>query len=334
MARADAILDISGGDSFTDLYGLRRFKSIAMAKRIALDLGKRLILLPQTYGPFQSDFARRIATRIVRESEMAWARDQRSFEVLRALVGDRFDPRRHQLGVDVAFSLEQHEPARELPPTLSTWLNSHLQPTIGFNVSGLIYNDPVGSSRRYSLRADYRQVVHDFLTRIFRESDARVVLIPHVLTALGHYESDTQACEAVWRELGSLADGRLKVLPPILDQSETKWVISKLDWFCGTRMHSTIAGLSSGVPTAAVAYSVKTAGVFETCGQGAQVADPRVLDTQETVDHLWRSWIQRETIKRELAVVLPKVLKQAEWQMDQIAAVCAGARPAPAEAVA
>ena len=29
------------------------------------------------------------------------------------------------------------------------------------------------------------------------------------------------------------------------DCGEMKWIVRKLEWFCGTRMHSTIAGLSS-----------------------------------------------------------------------------------------
>lgn len=36
---------------------------------------------------------------------MAWARDERSFDVLKDLLGDAFDPLRHRSGVDVAFGL-------------------------------------------------------------------------------------------------------------------------------------------------------------------------------------------------------------------------------------
>ena len=56
------------------------------------------------------------------------------------------------------------------------------------------------------------------------------------------------------------------MLSPDLDASEVKWCISKLDWFVGSRMHATIAALSSGVPCAAIAYSRKFRGVFATLG--------------------------------------------------------------------
>jgi polysaccharide pyruvyl transferase WcaK-like protein len=110
------------------------------------------------------------------------------------------------------------------------------------------------------------------------------------------------------------------VLPALHDPCEVKWVISQLDWFCGTRMHSTIAALSSGVPAAAIAYSPKTLGVFETCGQGAHVADPRQLDTGDVVERLWQSWAAREEARRSLQATLPAVLRRAEEQMDAIVA--------------
>ncbi|MFQ5655847.1 MAG: polysaccharide pyruvyl transferase family protein, partial [Planctomycetota bacterium] len=110
---------------------------------------------------------------------------------------------------------------------------------------------------------------------------------------------------------------------PLLHPSEIKGIIARLDWFCGTRMHSTIAGLSSGVPTAAIAYSGKTRGVFESCGQGERVADPRKLDTDATVEHLLASFRSREESRAGLKRALPSVLRQAREQMEEIAAFCA-----------
>src|SRR6056297_2896419 len=53
VVRSDAVLDISGGDSFTDIYGRKRFQAMALTKRMALDAGVPLILLPQKLGPFR-----------------------------------------------------------------------------------------------------------------------------------------------------------------------------------------------------------------------------------------------------------------------------------------
>lgn len=117
------------------------------------------------------------------------------------------------------------------------------------------------------------------------------------------------------------------VAPAFTDPREVKGLIGKCDWFCGTRMHSTIAALSQGVPTAAVAYSIKTQGVFETCGQGDHVADPRHSSTEDVVAHLLASFDGREAARASLAEHLPDVRQIAQEQMSCVVDVaCARIR--------
>ena len=89
-------------------------------------------------------------------------------------------------------------------------------------------------------------------------------------------------------------------------------------------MHSTIAGLSSGVPTLALAYSMKTQGVFETCGQGEEVVDLRNRGNLEFIERIKSSWQNRDTTRRALADAMPGVRAQAVRQMDAIAAAIGG----------
>lgn len=324
---ARALLDVSGGDSFTDLYGPFRFEAIVRPKLTALEHGVPLVLLPQTYGPFGSKDTETRAARLVRGAAMAWARDERSFAVLRELLGDAFDPGRHRCGVDMAFLLEARPPRKPLPAPLDAWTApARASEVFGINVSGLIHNDPEGARTRYGFRADYREVIEGLVRAVLDSEGVHVALVPHVITPRGHFESDMDACRSVAEAVGS---DRVTIVPDTYDQAEVKSVIASMDWFCGTRMHSTIAALSSGVPTAAVAYSPKTAGVFETCGQGRHVVDPRSSETRSVVDALVASFTARDSARLSLAESLPRVLKAAQEQMDAIAAVCA---PSGAEA--
>ena len=54
------------------------------------------------------------------------------------------------------------------------------------------------------------------------------------------------------------------VRPPY-EASEIKHEIARMDWFVGTRMHATIAALSTGVPAGEVAHSPKFRGISERC---------------------------------------------------------------------
>ena len=113
LQHAAAICDLSGGDSFTDLYGHGRYSSVTECKRFAIDNDIPLILLPQTYGPFTDGDLRDDAASLCAGATQAWARDARSFEILRELLGDAFDASRHRQGVDVAFLLPKVEPREE-----------------------------------------------------------------------------------------------------------------------------------------------------------------------------------------------------------------------------
>jgi polysaccharide pyruvyl transferase WcaK-like protein len=291
------------------------------SKQIALLRGKPLILMPQTYGPFRDASTLRLAESVIRGASMAWARDLDSFAVLKGILGSKFDPAIHRQGVDMAFSLAARNASGRVPRSLGSWLAEvpRRTPVIGVNISGLIYNDPEHARSNFRLVADYGAVVTGLVARFLKSTSARIVLVPHVMDRPGHYESDLEACMSVAGAFGGAEAERLVVAPVDLDQSEVKWLISQLDWFCGTRMHSTIAALSSGIPTAAVAYSDKTLGVFATCGQASQVFDPRTLDTDAVVAGLMQSFLDRDALRRSLAESIPRVRDLAAGQLRHIA---------------
>jgi colanic acid/amylovoran biosynthesis protein len=321
---ADAVLDATGGDSFTDLYGARRFRGVTMFKKLVLDQGVPLILLPQTYGPFAHRQHRDIARHVISRANVAWARDRRSFDVLGELLGDEFEPTKHHSGVDMAFYLESREPAAAHSRDWIRGLTSqdHATPLVGINISGLLFNAADGGQAQYGLRADYRGVIHGLIGRLLKDSDCRILLVPHVVTAPEHFESDVNACLIAHDHFRARFGDRISVQPAVSDPREAKWVIAQLQWFCGTRMHATIAALSGGVPTAAIAYSGKTLGVFETCEQGERVADPRKLDTAAMVEHLWNSFLMRSVAAESLRRVIPGVIDRARQQMQDIVRSC------------
>jgi polysaccharide pyruvyl transferase WcaK-like protein len=314
---SDAVLDITGGDSFTDLYGLRRFRGGAIEKRLALRHSAGLILLPQTYGPYNSPEAKRVAADLLVKASLVIARDEESYSRLHDLLGDRLDQRKHILGVDVAFALPAAKPPEAM---LDDGLRAAIERSpgvFGFNVSGLCYNDPASAAERFGFRADYRAAVHETLSTILGESRQSVMLMPHVVVPDGNVESDVEACRAVAERLSRFRE-RLFVAPSMSDPRHAKWLISRCEWFCGTRMHATIAGLSSGVPTASIAYSLKTRGVFATCDSADAVADPRSSATDEVVSTIVHAWRSREDHRVRLRLALPRTLARAESQMDEV----------------
>ncbi|MEM9514934.1 MAG: polysaccharide pyruvyl transferase family protein [Actinomycetota bacterium] len=312
MRRAAAILDISGGDSFTDLYGIPRWNLVVLPKQIALRLGRPLVLLPQTYGPFEHDSHRNTASAVIAGARSAWARDARSFAAMRAVLGDRFDPRRHREGVDVAFALPASTPSDCVREIASHQRAGEV--VVGVNVSGLIANEQPAATAQFGLTVDYLALVHRVARQLLDGVADRLVLVPHVVG--DGPESDVRACRRVAEALAE--PDRVSILPPTLTASETKWCIAQFDWFCGTRMHSTVAALSSGVPAASIAYSLKTQGVFETCGMGHAVVDARSTSTDDAVDRLVELATRRLDERALLASRYRGVVDRAQGQFAEI----------------
>jgi colanic acid/amylovoran biosynthesis protein len=314
-----AVLDISGGDSFSDIYGKRRFVAVTQPKHLAIRAGVPLILMPQTYGPFEDKARRSEAADILRRSQLAFARDERSFRLMRDLLGSNFDLSRHQCGVDVAFALPISEPAEAPRNEFLEWKSRQKGLVAGFNVSGLLFNSPGEAMRQFGLKTDFRSLAMTFARRLLQETTASLVLMPHVLSRPGSMESDEDAVRAVQKELQARFGDRI-FIPAVADSAtEAKWYISQLDWFTGARMHATIAALSSGVPALALAYSGKMHGVFESCGQGHSVADLRVLSSEATVvDVMFASLGDAASNRMLLADMLPSTLSVARRQMDSI----------------
>jgi colanic acid/amylovoran biosynthesis protein len=319
IAGSRAILDVSGGDSFTDLYGEKRFRAMVLSKRLALDNGLPLILLPQTLGPFRDPANKSEAVEILAAARAVWVRDVASLRFLQDALGSRFDSNRHRLGLDMAVALPAVEPA-VLDAGITHWLSERRShPVAGLNVSGLLCRNATEAQKTYGLAALHpAQLSATARTILDSDPAVRLLLVPHVHRPLDHDESDLAAALALKAELDETYRGRVAVLDGTPNAMELKWVLSRLDWFAGARMHATIGAFSSGVPTLGLGYSDKAAGVFAQCGIGGHVADLRLLDADALAEVVRASWTMRDTTRHTLDMLVPDLRARAEAQMDEI----------------
>ena len=316
----DAIMDVSGGDSFSDIYGPQRFRNIVLPKIIAARRKRRLLLLPQTYGPFKDPKHRALAREAVLGAGQAWSRDLRSHEILKDLLGSDYDPQVHRTGVDMAFGLTPESPPQAVVDQFADWFAGST-PVIGLNVSGMIWGVDGTSAQKFGFKADYRALLRRLLEWILDNSDVNVMLVPHVFAPDGATRSDSAASAEL---VASLTGGRdratrIRLVPDLPNEQQLKWLIARASWFCGTRMHATIAGLSTGVATSSIVYSDKALGVFETCGQGGQMVDPRKAGTEECLVRMQELFQQRDAVRESLAKALVDVRGRLNQQMDDIA---------------
>jgi polysaccharide pyruvyl transferase WcaK-like protein len=320
VAGSRAVLDISGGDSFTDLYGAKRFQAMILTKRLALAAGVPLVLLPQKLGPFRDPANLAVAVDILRRAQAVWVRDAQSHRFLQDVLGADFDPARHRLGVDVAVALPAQQP-QKLDPEVRGWLSHDDGIALaGLNVSGLLCNDAAGAQKTFGLAGSHADQITALAQAILQaDPQLRLVLISHVHRPLGDAESDLAAAKALVQRLGPAAQGRVRVIEDPLSAIELKWVLGRLDWFAGARMHATIGAFSSGVPTLGLGYSDKAYGVFAECGIGEEVADLRQMDARALAGRAVASFTRRQAIRSDLVKRVEGLRARAGREMDVIA---------------
>jgi polysaccharide pyruvyl transferase WcaK-like protein len=168
-------------------------------------------------------------------------------------------------------------------------------------------------------------MVKELVARLLETTDAHLILVPHVHAPIGHYESDLEACLTVLNTLPDRcraeANERITVVREPYDATELKWIIGRTEWFCGSRMHSTIAALSSGVVACALAYSLKTRGVFASCGLADAAVDLRHLAAGDAIEQVLWTWRNRRSLSTTLATKLPQVAAQCQQQFDEIVGI-------------
>ena len=161
LHEAHLVSDIRGGDSFSDIYGLRRFFLGSLPAITAVLLGKRLVFLPQTYGPYRSRFTRIVARALLTHADQILSRDRQGSEVVSGLLGGQA-ARQARFCPDVAFTLEAFEPKFvEIHPPLP----QDRAPLIGVNVNGLMYSGGYTRDNMFGLRFDYRDFVRNLISR-------------------------------------------------------------------------------------------------------------------------------------------------------------------------
>lgn len=296
-------LSLAGGDSFSDIYGMTRLLYVALPQILALMLGKPLVLMPQTYGPFNSRIARWIARFILKRARLIYSRDQEGLEVVAELLG-RQNPRT-RFAFDMGFALEPLPPAKEVQGRLCALKEAGS--LVGFNVSGLLYMGGYNRNNMFGLKRDYPALVRAILDFLIGKQGCEILLVPHVFGDGENSESDVPACKQIMAELGEKYKGRLHYLEGNFDQHEIKYVIGQCDFFLGSRMHACIAAMSQCVPAVGLAYSRKFAGVLDSVGGGSRVVDLRELDEAQVLAAVRQALQDKSRLRQELEERMPKI---------------------------
>lgn len=240
---SDLIVDLTMGDSFSDIYGTKRFLFATLVKEMAIKSKQTFLLGPQTYGPYKKQWVKWFAAHVIKHSSVAYARDEISKE-----LAEKISKREVRLTTDVAFAL----PYESLPVREAEYVH------IGFNPSGLLWNGGYTKDNQFHLSVDYEEYCCKVMEGLIDNPRYKVYLIPHVGTDNGGgVENDYTVCCRLHEKFPQAT-----ILEPIRTPMDAKKFIASMDIFIGARMHATIAAVSAGVATIPFSYSRKFEGLY------------------------------------------------------------------------
>jgi len=226
--RIDAVLDASGfamGDQFIDWVEYRANEIEASKKQ-----GKRVVLLPQSFGPFENRQVRAAAKRMLASADLIYARDSESFAHVSSIAGNH--------------------PALRQAPDFTNLVSSRKS----LNPPGV---KPVALVPNHMMLRTFGEAQRDAYIG-FMASAADVVkqagADPFVL--LHEKRHDRELAQELAERAGNLT------CIDIVDPLEIKGLIGDCWMLIGSRFHSLVNALSQAVPAIGTSWSHKYQKLF------------------------------------------------------------------------
>ncbi len=299
LKKCDIVFDFTEGDSFADIYGRAVFYKSALLKLLVEHTQAKMILGPQTYGPFEKKDCKIIAKHIIEHADKVYSRDERSREYL-AKIGIKKDV---QAVTDVAF---------RLPYKSKTDLSNTEKIKIGINVSGLLWEERMSGTNHLGLVTDYVEYTCRIVETLLKNPSYEIYLIPHAGMDFKEKASDCAACYAIKKKFEKCI-----LLQGSRDPIEVKNILAQMDIVIAARMHASIGAFSSGVFTIPFAYSRKFQGYYEVLNYPVMVDGKS--DTTDAAIEKTLSYI-KEYKKHSIQIQKSHDLAQSklDWFYEQI----------------
>jgi colanic acid/amylovoran biosynthesis protein len=318
--KADLVASIAGGDSFSDIYGLRRFFYAALPQILVLLVGKKLVLLPQTIGPFKGGVTKMIAKYILRRAARIYSRDMMGIKTINDLAGSNSSADKIRFSYDIGFAINPVRPDNFEMDAFFEKRDNKFR-LIGLNISGLLYMGGYSRNNMSKLKVEYKELIYNLINYLIEVKGLFVMLVPHVFGVLENSETDSVVSARVYEELKSKYSEKLLLIEGWYNQNEIKYVIGMCDFFIGSRMHACIAALSQNVPTVAMAYSDKFIGVMDSVGIGDFVVDLRKSDFNDVINLIDKAYSERDLIQKHLKTIIPGVKKSVLNLFNEISMI-------------
>jgi len=266
---------------------------------IARYLGKKIILFPNSVGPFRTIIGRYLAKLALNCCDHVLIREAISLEIVKSL-------RVHSnivITADTALLL----------PLVSNSHNSFRKPVVGICLG--IYGNTISEAETNHHILSYATAIDEAIDRY----GFHVVFLPHYIS--GFRYDDLEITRLIMEKMKNISNAQL-VLAPTVD--EFKNILSQMDLVITSKMHPAIFATSQHVPTLCIAYDQKQLGYFNRLNMENCVISTNSISSDKiisTIDYIWNDRenirislieqisILKKNVRNEIATVLKRSLK-------------------------
>ncbi len=308
LIRQSSMVIATGGDIFSSDYGslYRHLRPL----KIALESNIPVAFLAQSIGPFKTSQESEAWLSVARRAKLITVRENLSYKYVT-----------EKLALSEDLVKKTADPAFLLKPVASEKVDRLLEfyridserPKIAVAISQGISRYTKGD------REKHLQAWHQMIKMLLDELNGQILLIPHVQDIYASND-DRIIITDLLRSLDF--DSRVNIIGADHSASEFKGLIASCDLVIAERMHACIAGLSSGVCTVAIGYSVKAQGIMNDLlpshSQDLLIPFPEFLDTDISYPKIRQAWAERTEVMAQLSQILPKIQEDSGRNFDLI----------------
>lgn len=298
VRHSDLVLSCGGGYfySYRSLLPGTTFWQNVVHAYLAAVLHKPLIFLPQSFGPFASALAWRGVRHLLEGTSVLYvfAREEISYHLLRQMLGQ---PKEARIGLcpDMAFYLA----AGELSLPRGDEAPEAARPTLVMNLREWAFP---GARDPAARREGYMQAMLAAAHHFVRHYGGQVVVVPQALGP-DPAEDDRGICEEFCRRARTLPAAAQAVHyrdPETSSLTEYLALLAGARLLVGTRLHSCILALLSGVPALSVGYQYKSQGTLDLLGLGHLNLDIQDLEADRLLALVEATMDRHQELRQEI----------------------------------
>jgi polysaccharide pyruvyl transferase WcaK-like protein len=309
----DCVLDFSGFNYSDDWGVVNARRGLAWADYCRRNR-KPFVCLPQAWGPFRIPAVADAVRRLCTCASLVYARDKVSLSYLKDLLGAGGE--RVRMAPDIAFLFSGDSPLAGREFLRSYGVEVGRSPLVAVTPNLRVYERCPGRGTAN----EYVRLLTLVANHCIRQWGASVILIPHTFSMQEPpREDDRLLCGLV--EVAVSNPSRCFVVRRYLSAAMAKSVEGHVDLMIGSRFHSCVFALSSGIPAVALGWTHKYPELMALVGldQNALIhVDFSPARVTELLDAVWR---RRDQARTTIQECLPKIRAEVSQVFDTIAAI-------------